>query len=428
LAGGIAAIGLLMEVGDPTADGEPVPLIPHPGDALPSRAIARLGTTRLCHLPERGNEGISDLAFSPDGGSLATLGSQDSCISLWEVPGGRLLRKWDADDADRCGQLAFSPCGRFLAVGSNDGLRLWNPHAGRLVRQFADSRKCVYGLAFSPDGKLLAAAVPFDGVIDVWDVSTGDLATRFESDPHPLWPGSGERSDQFNGVTFAADGQLVAAAAEYQLYHDVPATDARALEARLLELYGSCRSLSRDGKSYLVEPRGRVWCWDLASGRRVAKLEGHKFPVERVCFTAGGRLASGSKDGAVWKWDLAAGRRIGELAPSANRSYDTSITFTPDGRYAVVSRRGYLGLIDLPDGRELRQFTVAATWRGWAPLAVCPNVRWVATADQGRISLWDVTTGAEVSPRPRHAGWVQAVRFTADGFRVVSATLGDAML
>src|SRR5262245_63825551 len=121
---------------DQSAAGDPISPLPHPGDSLPPGATARFGTTRFWHFAECGNEGLNDLAFSPDGRTLAALGYQDGCISLWEVPSGRMLRKWDADKADRCGELAFSPCGRFLACGSNDGVRLWDPSTGQLDRQF----------------------------------------------------------------------------------------------------------------------------------------------------------------------------------------------------------------------------------------------------------------------------------------------------
>ena len=134
----------------------------------------------------RGQRGSYALVFSPDGRSLAALGLQDSCISLWEAPTGRLIRKWKADDADRHGELAFSPCGRLLAVGSSDGLRLWDPYSGRLVRQLADHRKGVDGIAFSPCGRLLAAAVWFDGAVDVWEVVTGKRVARFEADRRPM--------------------------------------------------------------------------------------------------------------------------------------------------------------------------------------------------------------------------------------------------
>ena len=49
-------------------------------------------------------------------------------------------------------------CGRFLGVGSNDGLRLWAVPNGKLIHQFNKEWYCVYGVAFSPEGRYLATA------------------------------------------------------------------------------------------------------------------------------------------------------------------------------------------------------------------------------------------------------------------------------
>jgi hypothetical protein len=83
-----AAAGLVGAAKQPPAapPASSAPPLPHPGDALPAGATVRLGTNRFWHLAERGNEGLNDLAFAPDGRTLAALGYQDGCISLWEVP------------------------------------------------------------------------------------------------------------------------------------------------------------------------------------------------------------------------------------------------------------------------------------------------------------------------------------------------------
>jgi WD40 repeat protein len=425
-----AAGGLLAGL-DETAAAFPAPSppVPDPGDTLPPGARVRLGSNRFWHLAEQGNHGVNDLAFSPDGRTLAALGYQDDCISLWEVPSGRLLRKWEADRADRCGELAFSPCGRFLAVGSNDGLRLWDPHAGRLVRTFTNEGTGVYGIAFAPDGRLLAAATAFDGAIDLWDVARGERVARFQADPNPVWPQVHyEKSDWFHSVAFSPDGTLLAAGSNYELYHDVHGEEAAALKNRLLAKYGHAGMRGHGDEIYVTEDRGRVWCWELASGRRVAKLEGHEFPVERVRFIRDGRLVSCGKDGVVWVWDVRAGRRVGEFGESFGRVYQASAAFAADGRHAVLSRPGYLGLIDLTDGHEVRQFAVGTDWGGWRDLAVSPDAHWVATDSRGRISLWDAATGADASPADRHTDWVTAVRFTADGRRVVTVADDEAVL
>ncbi len=405
------------------------PPLPHPGDALPAGASVRLGTNRFWHLAERGNEGLNDLTFAPDGRTLAALGYQDGCISLWEVPSGALIRKWEADDADRCGELAFSPDGRLLGVGSNDGVRIWDAHTGRLVRKLTKNWADAHGVAFSPDGRLLAGAMALHGTVDVWDVVTGKRAARFEPEPHPVVPAdSPHKGEWFECVAFSPDGTLVAAGSTFQVYHDVRGAEATALQKRLIAKQGHTTRCGWGRKTYVVEDRGRVWCWELATGRLVAKLEGHELPVERVRFTPDGRLVSCGSDGAVWAWDVRAGRRVAELAESLHHSYAAAAAFTADGRHVLLSRPGYLGLIDLAEGREVGSFTVGPDRGGWQDLAVSPDARWVATAVQGRIALWDAAAGADVSPPDRHTAWVGEVQFTADGGRVVTATANEAVL
>ena len=94
--------------------------------------------------------------------------------------------------------VAFSPDGKLLATANGDAtVGLWDPVTGQASGGFSGRN----AVAFSPDGTLLAAA-EVGGIVRLWDLATQQPA-RAPSRP-PL--------GAVNGVAFSPDGKFLAAA------------------------------------------------------------------------------------------------------------------------------------------------------------------------------------------------------------------------
>jgi hypothetical protein len=134
--------------------------------ALPSGGLPATQPERV--LPAHADV-IYALAFSPDGGVLASAG-YDRLIKLWDVTRGKELRVLK-DHSDTVYGLAFSPDGKLLVSGSADrAVKVWDAGTGGRLATLADATDWVYAVAWSPDGTHVAAA-GVDRSIRVYEVS-----------------------------------------------------------------------------------------------------------------------------------------------------------------------------------------------------------------------------------------------------------------
>jgi WD40 repeat protein len=97
---------------------------------------------------------------------------------------------------------AFSPDSSLLAVAPVDGVKLFEVHSGRLVRQFGDEDSCTRAMAFSPDGRTIALG-DSDGGVSLWETATGQLRRRFSG-----------HDGAVTALAFSPDGRRLASGGE----------------------------------------------------------------------------------------------------------------------------------------------------------------------------------------------------------------------
>jgi WD40 repeat protein/outer membrane murein-binding lipoprotein Lpp len=235
------------------------------------------------------------VAFSPDG-SLLAAAADGHGVDLWDVATKRVVHS--ITEVRTCA-LAFSPDGRFLALGGEYRVLLWDlstdaPWSGALADADAEGGETVW-LAFSPDGKRLAAARTDHGV-SVWDVSTGAVVSGpWSKEPR----GESWSSERTISVAFSPSGTILAATTEQggvRLWNMISTK-----EITLPPTPNSAVAFSPDGKLMFA---GKLW--DTASLTEVAVLLPETIAVTAAAFSPDGSLlALPSYDCSIVVLDLA---------------------------------------------------------------------------------------------------------------------------
>jgi WD40 repeat protein len=133
-----------------------------------------------------GTREVKDIAFSPDGHSLAAVWEGGQTI-LWDVASGEQTRTFDGLGIF----VTFSPDGRTLVTSSADPAKLagrvvmWNVADGAPVRTVR-SQDWVFSVAFSADGTRLAAGNQL-GRVQIWDIGTGQNEGTLTGNLGDVW-------------------------------------------------------------------------------------------------------------------------------------------------------------------------------------------------------------------------------------------------
>ncbi|MEU9079095.1 WD40 repeat domain-containing protein [Kitasatospora sp. NPDC048538] len=444
-------------------------------------------------------DSVKTVAYSPDGRTMAAGNLTEPTVRLWDVTDpGRAVQLGEPlpedPGVDSIRSVAFSPDGRTLAVGGHSGdhtrdgitgegvLDLWDvsnaahPHALGTVQQLPWG--AVESVAFSPDGRVLAAA-DSGGQVRLWNL-TGPgrpepIGTPLSGPEHPV-----------RSVAFGPDGRVLAAAdsgGQVRLWNVADPGRPAPVGVPLAgpESAATTVAFSPDGRTLAIGGTdAAVRLWDVTEPGRAAQigapLTGPANAVLSVAFSRDGRtLAAASADHAVYRWNVAAPKRALPLGqPLAGPGGAVlSLAFSPDGH--TLAAGNIDGAVDLwhlpptllagaggnvnaaafsPDGRLLAVGSQSGTVNLWslaererpAPhgkpltgttaavdsLAFSPDGRLLAAGDgDGTVHLWDMSDEAGPTaigtPLSNPGGRAMSLAFTPDGHTLAVAANGTSL-
>jgi WD40 repeat protein len=308
--------------------------------------------------------------------------------------------------------VALSPDGKLLAAAARNGsIYVFSTMTSdvRILRGYSDQTTDV---AFSTDGKLLASA-GLDGEIRLWDVTTG--ATKGVLGRHRGAAG---------GLVFGTRGRLVSVGrldGELKIWDVVGNKLVRTLTVGD-GAHGA--AWSPDGATIYASCRDKlVRRWNAETGDELPALQGNEDAVRAVAVSPDGALvASAGADRTVRQWRSATGELVATLQGHGERVADVS--FSADGkRLASASYDGTTRLWDPATARLAR--VLPAHEGGVAAARFATQGTLLASGGFDKaVQLWDIARSGTGGPSTTASATVSGVAFSTDGASVASAS-GD---
>jgi WD40 repeat protein len=284
------------------------------------------GTLRLWQLPVttvvRSTSELADAVVSKDGRRIVSA-TRDGTIDVSDVPSGRRTARFTVRGLAR---FAVSPSASAIAAIEGSGhVRARDPGRPEAPVDIAEPGAEVRALDYSPDGRSIALAT-YTGAIRVVDTSGRVRRMLRLPELAPL-----------TVVAFSPDGRRIAAGAP--LDNTIVVVDARTgRELRRIRPEDSgitSLAFSPDASLLIAGGNDGASIWNASTGRLRLRLRGHRAAVQTSTFSPSGDLVeTASFDGEARLWDATTGDLLTSLAGRTGSFGGDRYVLTTTGRVA----------------------------------------------------------------------------------------------
>ncbi len=369
------------------------------------------------------------------------------------------VKSWDIESGDELWSIAarttnsetvvFDRSRQRMLVPADGGWKLCDASTGEQILDLAGVRgSCV---AFSPDGKFLAAAR--ETTINMWDAVTGEQIPKFfGSSEAPRAEQAGFRitspTRMLNppragilSLAFSSGGdRIVAGSGTGKITVWEIATGRQSLVVRQHWAVGAV-AFTADG-SEIVSANSRhhgipdeMRIWDARSGQESYELRDHEAKCWDVVYSHDGRLiATSSGDGKVRLWNARNRVLVRTLVHDGRerkrKSRDVfGLSFSPtDALLASAGHDGTAKIWDVESGELVHTLDANKRNQALYDVAFSPDGKLLATASRDRtVKVWNTDSWQEIYTLTEHSAEVTSVVFSPAGDELVTASMDNTV-
>ncbi|KAF5341901.1 hypothetical protein D9611_001390 [Ephemerocybe angulata] len=342
---------------------------------------------------------------------------------------GRAMLRINLPSFSGCSCLAFSPDGKYLAAAINTS----QPKTFRVVVYTRGGQHAtqvtpmmhpvhISHVAYSPNARHIASASD-DGVIRIWDSQTGmPVSEPLQGHTYAVWV-----------VAYSPDGRHIASGSADKTIRLWDAqTGLHVLQPFVGHTGAICSVAYSPDSKYVVSGSAdnTLLVWDAQTGRiAFGPITGHTDIVCSVAYSPDGKhIVSGSWDSMVRIWDARTGEAtVGPMAGHTDKV--RAVAFSPNGRFVVSSSNDET--VQIWDART--GDAVSERFKGHTSevlsVAYSPDGKCIATGSaDSSIRLWDARTDRPASDfTPGHSDTIWAVAYSPDAKFLASGS-GDGTI